>query len=396
MSCLRLQYRSEQKNVFALHVVYNKYRENHSIQKEETGHKVTESVCSKISINTVGSLVEQRQFGAWGTVDYFSKGLQASEFTHANTLLPRGYTGHEHFFSVALIHMNGRMYDQNLGRFLSPDVHIQEPFNTQSYNRYGYVVNNPLMYVDENGEFRTKWGRFWSWVGSGFKGSFVNRPDAKDPWNRYGISTTFDPGDGGVGVNFNFGINKRLQSQAEAYVARDRLAWSLGFTNYTGEWRNSAGEVADPFQEYDNAFHALGSQLSFATPTASLSGASSIIRGSKFLRVGKTFSKFKVARGAGRAFFSGAGTEARAIKEGFTTLSQTRAGQNLMKMTKGMPYHPGSKAYNWWGRLSSTYAKGIPKGSNVNVFLNNPSRTGIWNTIEKPILQQKGINIIYK
>ena len=152
MSCLRLQYRSEQKNVFALHVVYNKYRENHSIQKEETGHKVTESVCSKISINTVGSLVEQRQFGAWGTVDYFSKGLQASEFTHANTLLPRGYTGHEHFFSVGLIHMNGRMYDSNLGRLLSPDDYIQEPFNTQSYNRYGYVVNNSLVFIDPDGE----------------------------------------------------------------------------------------------------------------------------------------------------------------------------------------------------------------------------------------------------
>ena len=157
MSCLRLQYRSEQKNVFALHVVYNKYRENHSIQKEETDHKVTESVCSKISINTVGSLVEQRQFGAWGTVDYFSKGLQASEFNHENSLLSRGYTGHEHFFGVALIHMNGRMYDANLGRFLSPDDHIQEPFNTQSFNRYGYVWNNPLSGIDPDGETVFDW-----------------------------------------------------------------------------------------------------------------------------------------------------------------------------------------------------------------------------------------------
>lgn len=83
-----------------------------------------------------------------------------------------------------------------------------------------------------------------------------------------------------------------------------------------------------------------------------------------------------------RAFFSGAGTEARALNEGFTTLSQTRAGQNLMKMTEGMPYYPAmngqpaSQAYLWWSRLSATYAKGILKGSNVNVFLNNPSPLG--------------------
>jgi len=57
---------------------------------------------------------------------------------------------------------------------------------------------------------------------------------------------------------------------------------------------------------------------------------------------------------------------------------------------------PGSQAYNWWGRLSATYAKGVPKGSQVNVFLNNPSPTGIWNTIEKPILQQRDILILYR
>ena len=48
--------------------------------------------------------------------------------------------------------MNGRMYDANLGRFLSPDDHIQEPFNTQNFNRYSYTVNNPLLYVDLNGK----------------------------------------------------------------------------------------------------------------------------------------------------------------------------------------------------------------------------------------------------
>ena len=48
--------------------------------------------------------------------------------------------------------MNGRMYDPVQGRFLSPDNYIQDPFNTQNYNRYGYVLNNPLMYTDVSGE----------------------------------------------------------------------------------------------------------------------------------------------------------------------------------------------------------------------------------------------------
>jgi len=93
------------------------------------------------------------------------------------------------------------------------------------------------------------------------------------------------------------------------------------------------------------------------------------------------------------AFFSGAGTEAAAIDAGFGTLSQTRAGQNLMKLTEGMPYEPGSQAYEWWARLSARYANGIPEGSKINVFLNNPSATGIWNTVERPILEQRNITI---
>ncbi|WP_422858990.1 RHS repeat-associated core domain-containing protein [Flagellimonas sp. S174] len=99
-----------------------------------------------------GDVKEERQFGAWGVVDQFLDSSGGTTFDHA-ALLGRGYTGHEHFFEVGLIHMNGRMYDAQLGRFLSPDNYVQEPFNTQSYNRYGYAFNNPLSYTDPSGEF---------------------------------------------------------------------------------------------------------------------------------------------------------------------------------------------------------------------------------------------------
>ncbi|WP_430967313.1 RHS repeat-associated core domain-containing protein [Spongiimicrobium sp. 2-473A-2-J] len=99
-----------------------------------------------------GDVKEQRQFGAWGTVDKFRDSGTGTTFGHGS-LLGRGYTGHEHFFEVGLIHMNGRMYDAQLGRFLAPDNHIQEPFNPQNFNRYSYALNNPLMYVDPSGEF---------------------------------------------------------------------------------------------------------------------------------------------------------------------------------------------------------------------------------------------------
>lgn len=53
--------------------------------------------------------------------------------------------------------MNGRVYDPVTGRFLSADPpHIQAPYDTQSYNRYTYVKNNPLKYTNPSGFFFKK------------------------------------------------------------------------------------------------------------------------------------------------------------------------------------------------------------------------------------------------
>ena len=63
----------------------------------------------------------------------------------------RGFTRHEHLDRTGLIHMNGRMYDPRLGRFLSPDPIVGDPTSSQSWNLYSYVGNNPLSYVDPTG-----------------------------------------------------------------------------------------------------------------------------------------------------------------------------------------------------------------------------------------------------
>jgi len=47
---------------------------------------------------------------------------------------------------------NARLYDASLGRFLSPDPYVQMPDFSQNFNRYSYCLNNPLVYVDEDGE----------------------------------------------------------------------------------------------------------------------------------------------------------------------------------------------------------------------------------------------------
>ena len=65
----------------------------------------------------------------------------------------KGFTGHNQLDGVNLIHMGGRVYDAEIGRFLSADPFVQDSTNLQGLNRYSYVENNPLSYTDPSGYF---------------------------------------------------------------------------------------------------------------------------------------------------------------------------------------------------------------------------------------------------
>jgi RHS repeat-associated protein len=107
---------------------------------------------SAVSLPGVNALVVHG-FGPWGNARNTSKPLAEGS---------RGFTGHEHLADLGLIHMNGRIYDAVIGRFLQADPIIQAPGNAQSHNRYSYVLNNPLSFTDPSGfsawtKFRDTW-----------------------------------------------------------------------------------------------------------------------------------------------------------------------------------------------------------------------------------------------
>ncbi|WP_171907682.1 RHS repeat-associated core domain-containing protein [Alkalimonas amylolytica] len=63
----------------------------------------------------------------------------------------QGYTGHRMVKGFEVVHMGGRTYNPFIGRFMQPDPFIQAPLNMQNYNRYSYVLNNPMSYTDPSG-----------------------------------------------------------------------------------------------------------------------------------------------------------------------------------------------------------------------------------------------------
>ncbi len=96
-----------------------------------------------------GKVIESLSYQAFGE-------RRNSDWTDANTQLTsnethHGFTGHEHLDDLGLIHMNARLYDPRLGRFLSPDTIIPSKESLGSFNRYTYVNNNPLSLTDPSG-----------------------------------------------------------------------------------------------------------------------------------------------------------------------------------------------------------------------------------------------------
>ena len=111
-------------------------------------------------VNQSDTVIEKRQFDVWGTLIQYANasGITTIPTTANGLMLDRGYTSHEHLLGVNIINMNGRVYDHHLHKFLQPDNNIQDFYNTQNYNRYGYVMNNPTKYTDESGELWGGWG----------------------------------------------------------------------------------------------------------------------------------------------------------------------------------------------------------------------------------------------
>ncbi len=68
------------------------------------------------------------------------------------------------------INMNGRLYDPLLGRMLSPDPNIQDPANSQNFNRYSYALNNPMVYTDPSGYY----------IGGGSNSYFIDGQEVSD------------------------------------------------------------------------------------------------------------------------------------------------------------------------------------------------------------------------
>lgn len=319
--------------------------------------------------NSLGTVIERYEYDAFGKPTFYNGTytlLSASAI--GNTRL---FTGREYDAEIGIHYYRARHYSSTTGRFLQRD-----PLGyVDGMNLYAYVGNNGINWVDPYGLF--EWGTFGATILENVAitvGVVVATAVVVAITPAAVVAAVTAAAATAVGTAAIYGLTIAAGAYIGVGIGKDLYQASSG---KEFSWDGTGRPLCDKeiARSAGNAVFGLGS--------LGLGALSALEKDAAVVAV------------QGRAFHSGVGSEARAIEQGYQTLGQTRAGQNLQKMIteKNIPW---SRAEPMWQRLSTVWAKGIPDGSTVSVFLNNPRADAIFFKTELPILQSKNVRIIYK
>ncbi|MBI4332101.1 MAG: RHS repeat-associated core domain-containing protein [Chloroflexi bacterium] len=112
---------------------------------------------TSLTTDTSGTVVGSIKYKPYGETRSSSGVLPAQKFTG------------QRLDDVGLYYYGARYYDPALGRFISADSLVPRVSNPQNFNRYTYVLNNPLRYVDPTGSEETDPGQVIGFFGPGGK-----------------------------------------------------------------------------------------------------------------------------------------------------------------------------------------------------------------------------------
>jgi RHS repeat-associated protein len=141
---------------------------------------------SNVMTDRNGVVVEHYEYSAFG----LSKcGGSGSAFQVSNR-----FTGQIADEETGLYYYNSRYYDPVLGRFIQADTIVPGAANPQNLNRYTYVNNNPLKYIDPSGH---------GGIGGLFEAVFHAEArywSSGNTWKNIGIGAAFGGVAGAVGT----------------------------------------------------------------------------------------------------------------------------------------------------------------------------------------------------
>ncbi len=338
-------------------------------------------------LNQDGSVVARYRYTVFG--EQIEIARDNNQIAPVLGITEKGFTGHEHVPGSQFVHMGGRIYHPLIGRFMQADIVVQNPKAPVNYNRYAYVMNNPLGYTDPTG---------YLFVGDDDESSTgTGNESENDSTERSVIRAIAD--------YFLGDDEDSLYNDGPMCTPENPDGLYKGLTDKLGDvvLVPQVGGNSDSNVQFDregNVYYRNGNGLlrHVDGPINAVHPEVELIGGGYGIRAGlrSLFNRF--SKNTPRVFWSG-GDEARSAAEAFakangsTTLEMTSAGQELQKLTQGMDW---VDAKPLWEAASRDFAEGA-QGA-VHVFHNGSrgvSLESVWRNIEYPVLRENGNDIIY-
>ena len=97
-------------------------------------------------LNSSGSLVASYKYDGWGNCT-----VANTSGTDIGNINPIRYRSYYYDSETGYYYLNSRYYDSNVGRFISPDISLND--DTTGNNNFVYCGNNPILYKDTTGEW---------------------------------------------------------------------------------------------------------------------------------------------------------------------------------------------------------------------------------------------------
>jgi RHS repeat-associated protein len=194
----------------------------------------------RLVVNGAGSVVKSIQYDSFGNI---------LEETNPAFTIPLGFAGGLHDPDTGLLRFGYRDYDPDVGRWTAKDP---IGFAGGDTDLYGYVLNDPINFIDPRGLWGIKYGG--SLIGIDFSAALY---DSDKGWfpnatTDIGVSTTAFGG--GIQITFDTGVESRSNPCEDVNV-------SMGMGKYLGVTYNtelSRGSV--------NLGLGLGLPLTLSTP----------------------------------------------------------------------------------------------------------------------------------
>jgi RHS repeat-associated protein len=118
----------------------------------------------RITTDENGQVISRRDFQPFGEEIATSQRTQG--LGYAGDTVRQKFTSYERDIESSLDFAQARMYNYQHGRFTAVDPLLAsgDPTNPQTWNRYIYVINNPLVMIDPTGEIGDYYDSAGNWL----------------------------------------------------------------------------------------------------------------------------------------------------------------------------------------------------------------------------------------